>query len=258
MGLPVTMENLAKVVVAMVLLSTSALLRAESAPDSIGSKHIRGPSGTNYLWLSQNNSTVHWTATRPNKEDKRIVLCIPAAFTGAYGGIDGVYALAGQVFNKPDDKIGGVVVVHGGRCSVLSAPAGKIGDGFLQSIRNQKADCFQQFQVVANGKGERFRDSSRFQRRGIAILKDGTTAIVESAEPITLTQFGEDTASMGVEQLAYTDMGPWDEGWYRNPSDGNLITIGRDRSLTGRQSNWLYFESASSPLNKATSQSNRQ
>jgi hypothetical protein len=248
------MENLIKVVVALILLSTFAMPPAESALDSIGARHVKGPSGTRYLWLYQNNSTIHWTATRPKKEDKSIMLCIPAAFTGAYGGIVGLYVLSGQPFNKPDDKIGGMVVVQGGRCNVLSTPGGKIGDDLLQPMKVKRADCFQQFQVVANGKGERFRDASRFQRRGIAILKDGTTVIIESVEPITLTQFGEDSAALGVEQLAYTDMGPWDEGWYRNPSDGKLITIGQDRSLTGRQSNWLYFESASSPSNKATSQ----
>ena len=152
--------------------------------------------------------------------------------------------MAGRIFNEgnPDTKIGGIVVLEAGKCKVIAAPAGKINDQLLGSIKARNAECFQQFQVVANGKGERFRDSSRFQRRGIGILKDGTAAVIESVEPITLTQFGEDVAGMGVEQLAYTDMGPWDEGWYRNPEGGSLVTLGQDRSLTHRQSNWLYFK----------------
>lgn len=230
----------------LALVSASATLPACATQNSISIRSIKAPSGTHYLCISQNSSTIHWTTIRPKKEDKRVVLCIPAAFTGPYGGVVGIYALTGQLFNdnNPDKTIGGMVVVQGGKCKVIAAPAGKIDGELLRSIKSQKADCFQQFQVVANGKGERFRDSSRFQRRGIAILKDGTAAVLESTEPITLTQFGEDAEGMGVEQLAYTDMGPWDEGWYRNPANGKLVTIGQDRSLTYRQSNWLYFECA--------------
>jgi hypothetical protein len=64
-------------------------------------------------------------------------------------------------------------------------------------------------------------------------------ALVESLSAITLSQFGIDLAALGAKQLAYTDMGPWDEGWYRNSKDNKVVTLGQDRSLTNKQSNWL-------------------
>jgi hypothetical protein len=43
--------------------------------------------------------------------------------------------------------------------------------------------------------------------------------------------------SLGVRDAIYTDMGGWDEGWYR---DGVKVrTIGLMRGSTRRQSNWF-------------------
>lgn len=229
----------------LLLFWVSASMIANAAQKPMQVKSVKGESGAHYLWIAQGDSTAHWTLERPRSEDPKVVLCIPAAFTDANGLVDGFYACGGRASNQrfPDTKIGGIVLVREGKCEVMSAPSGKIDGKLLEAIVSKKWECFQQFQVVAGGKGERFKDKTCCQRRGIGTLKDGTTVIVESCEPITLTQFGKDVASMGVEQLAYADMGPWDEGWYRNPANGKLVTIGQDRSLTRRQSNWLYFKS---------------
>jgi hypothetical protein len=245
-------EKIGITIIALFVAWASMSGPANASEESIKANRIKAKSGTHYLLIFQRDTRARWTTIRPKKEDKSIVLCIPAAFTLSYGGVDGFYACDGQLFNKdnPDKSIGGTVVVLNGKCNVVSSPAGKIDDNLIAAVKAQKGDLFQQFQVVADGKGEKFKDPTRFQRRGIAIFGDDSTAIIESNEAITLTQFGEDAASMGVQQLAYTDMGPWDEGWVRNPANGKLVKIGQNRSLTDRQSNWLYFRiSESQSLN---------
>ena len=46
---------------------------------------------------------------------------------------------------------------------------------------------------------------------------------------------------LNVKQLIYTDMGAWDEGWYKNPINNTLVKIGKDLSQTDKQSNWIIF-----------------
>ena len=67
-------------------------------------------------------------------------------------------------------------------------------------------------------------------------------AIIESKQAITLKVFSDDLVLLGVQQLIYTDMGSWDEGWYKDPSSNKLVTIGQDLSQTSKQSNWIIFK----------------
>jgi hypothetical protein len=71
-------------------------------------------------------------------------------------------------------------------------------------------------------------------------LKGNKTAIIESYEHITLTAFTKDLLELGAVDALYTDMGAWDEGWYRQ--DNKLITIGRMKSQTEKQCNWVVFK----------------
>jgi hypothetical protein len=95
--------------------------------------------------------------------------------------------------------------------------------------------------MIESGKAAKFKDLKVFQRRGIAKFKNGKTAIIESNEAITLKVFADDLVELGVQDLLYTDMGSWDEGWYRDPATGKVVVIGKDRSQTKRQSNWVVF-----------------
>jgi hypothetical protein len=64
--------------------------------------------------------------------------------------------------------------------------------------------------------------------------------VIESYEHITLTDYTKDLLELGVTDALYTDMGSWDEGWYRNGND--IETIGRIRSQTDKQCNWVVFK----------------
>ena len=95
---------------------------------------------------------------------------------------------------------------------------------------------------IEKGKGAKYKDEKLFQRRAIVKLKDNITAVIESYENISLSSFTSDMLELGVIDALYTDMGAWDEGWYRNPSDKKIITIGRMKTQTDKQCNWVVFK----------------
>jgi len=138
--------------------------------------------------------------------------------------------------------LGGVFYIENNSCKIFQSNNGKLfNDSLLAIVKSQKASFFQQIQCIEKGKAAKFKDKKLFQRRGIAILKDNSIAIIESTEAITLEVFSNDVVLLNVRQLIYTDMGAWDEGWYRNPVNNIPIKIGKDLSQTAKQSNWIVF-----------------
>lgn len=183
--------------------------------------------------------------SRPRKNDKSILLCVPAAFTDTlalFKSVHGLHVQHGHVLQRtPDQAIGGALKIEKGQCDILALPKGEMDDESLETLKQAGASLFQQFQVVKDGRAERFKDNSLFQRRGLGILKSGKRVIIESDRPLTLTQFGEDAVTLKATSLVYFDMGPWDEGWYRDPVSGDPVTMGQNRTMTDKQTNWFVF-----------------
>ena len=92
---------------------------------------------------------------------------------------------------------------------------------------------------MKDGAVDTFKDNESAQRRALVEFKDLSRALVESREKLTLNQFAEDLYEMSVSDALYTDMGNWDEGWYREQDQ--IKTIGLLRGSTERQTNWLVF-----------------
>lgn len=204
-----------------------------------------GKSGTTYTFFKKNSCTIAFTDTRPDKKDASVLLCIPAAFTNTGNNqVDGIYAVKGEVGNTGfiNSTLGGVFYIEKNNCRIFQSGKGRLfKDSLFQVVKANKASFFQQIQCIQNGKAASFKDQKVFQRRGIALMKDHSVAVVESKEDITLKVFAEDLAALGVADLIYTDMGSWDEGWYRDPTSKLPKTIGKDLSQTARQSNWVLF-----------------
>lgn len=241
--LVVTLPILLLIVIAFVMSSSS--VTASSVRPIITIEEKTGSSGTKYTVYSKGNYSVDFAVSRPDANDSKIVFCIPAAFTTTDYRVDGVYICKGKMgnANEVNNRIGGAFQISAGQGKIFPTKGGKLlTPAFLQQVVAQKGSLFQQFQVVLDGKGEKFTDNCRAQRRGIAVFGDGKMAVLESHDSITLTTLGTDAAAMGVQNLIYCDMGPWSEGWYR-ATDGKSIIIGQDRSMTFRQTNWVVFRS---------------
>lgn len=205
-----------------------------------------GKSKTTYTFIKKNNCQISFEDKLPSKTDPTVLVCIPAAFTNIDNyKVDGIYAVNGRIENKNaiNKTLGGVFYVENGKCRIFQSGKGKLfKDSLLKLAAKNKASFFQQIQCIQNGKAASFKDQKKFQRRGIAILKDNSVAIIESHENITLKAFSEDLVKLGVMQLIYTDMGSWDEGWYKDPVSNKTVVIGRDLSQTAKQSNWIVFK----------------
>jgi hypothetical protein len=181
---------------------------------------------------------------RPDKNDPKMLLCIPAAFTTPRQKILGMAICNGQpAGDLSPSQVGGAVVFVDNDFDVFASDHGKmITKDFVIELQKAKGSLFQQFMLVKDGAPESFKDGTICQRRALVVLKNGKKAIIESREDINLSQFAKDLADLGVLEALYTDMGSWDEGWYRN--DGKVQTLGKICSETDRQTNWVVFKTA--------------
>ena len=183
---------------------------------------------------------------RPEKTDNNIFLSFAGAFTDLQNlAVDGLYIDNGKVLNrnKINHSLGGAIKIINGECEIFPTNKGKLlNDSLIDLIVSKKGSFFQQIQMVEKGGGAKYKDVKLFQRRAIVILKGNKTAMIESYENITLATFTTDLLELGAVDALYTDMGAWDEGWYRNPSDNKIITIGRMKTQTDKQCNWVVFK----------------
>lgn len=218
---------------------------AQAVSKSLIVSTLTGASGTGYHIYDKGDLRLEWHLKRPDKNDSSIKFCIPAAFTTTTGTVVGIYAENGKVGNRKaiSKPIGGAILIEGGKFMIFPSGNGaKFTPAFIASVETRKASMFQQFQVVQNGTPASFRDQKSFQMRAIVRFTDGREGVVESDTAITFKTFNADLAAMGVKDALYTDMGAWDEGWYRDPKTGKIVTIGNDRSKTSKQTNWVTFE----------------
>lgn len=231
---------------AVLLLATILSVSAGAAlakGDALDIKSLKVPSGMEYTIFYQGPHTAAFELKRPRPTDDSVLLCIPCAFTSYVGSIDGIYVCDGKIHHKHfvSNACGGAGIIRNGSIDLISTNKGKIfTSDYLKELSAKRASLFQQFLVVENGVPAHFKDKTLFQRRAIVKFRDGQTALVESKNALTLTQFGVDLKDMGAKSALYTDMGAYDEGWYRD-ADKTVKPIGNDRSLTEKQTNWLTF-----------------
>lgn len=194
----------------------------------------------NYTVWTWNGLDMDWTMSRPSAEDESIHMCIPAAFTElANDRVQGSFSDNGTepYPSRHNPTVGGVCIIEDGKMRLLTKDEAA-QDADFQS--NTTCDHFQQILIVKDGKPEKFKDKKMFQRRALVLMSDGTQAIIECEQPASLAQFSYDLCELGADRALYTDMGAWDEGWYRY---GNgVMSIGRMKSATERQSNWVVLK----------------
>jgi len=247
------MKRYIKVTYCLLLLSVHGCAQPkQQSKTGLFTEQKTAASGNHYTILHKGDNKIKFSTDRPSKKDSSVLLCIAAAFTSLDDGkVDGAYAVNGEIKQEvPNMRLGGGIMINNKTCDIFPyhaypPPSGIIKDPTLskemqKKIKTGKYSFFQQIQVVVNGQAERFFDEKLFQRRAIVIFKDKKVAIIESQEPITLAAFSKDLVELGAYNALYTDMGSWDEGWYRD-SAGKLITTGTSRAQTAKQSNWVVF-----------------
>lgn len=216
------------------------------AANGLGLETKKAASGYTYTIFYKNNLQLDASLKRPDKNDPNIVLCIPGAFTNlADYTVDGLYIDNGKIINEHsiNHSLGGAICITGSDCTIFPTQKGRLlTDSLIRRVATRKGSLFQQIQMIENGVGATYKDNKLFQRRAIVKLKGGKTAIIESYEHITLAAFTKDLTALGAVDALYTDMGAWDEGWYKDPAGNAPVTIGRMKTQTDKQSNWVVYK----------------
>lgn len=198
-----------------------------------------------YTIYSAKDFNLNLRSKRPSPSDASLHFCIAAAFTRLENdSIDGLFIENGKIVNRKVNRgLGGGMLINSDSVSIFKTNEGKLlTEKWRDSVAATGASFFQQIQLVRNGDALPFhKDVKLFERRAVVIFKSGEVAVVESKNRITLDEFAGDLVKMGAKDAIYTDMGSWDEGWYRDPKTGKKVVTGRNRSETGRQSSWVVF-----------------
>lgn len=205
---------------------------------------MKGTTGIHYHFYDKGDLAFGWETKRPSKTDAKIKFCIPAAFTTTTDTIVGIYSYKGNVYNARaiSKSIGGTILIEGGKFQIFPNDNGaKFTSEFIASLRERRASLFQQYQLVQDKVAATFKDKKKFQMRAIVKFVDGREGVVESFKAIDFKTFNDDLVALGVRDALYTDMGAWDEGWYRHPITEKIVPLGNDRSKTNKQTNWAIF-----------------
>ena len=129
-------------------------------------------------------------------------ICIPAAYTGTDGKIEGQYRNNG--ITKGGKGLKERVSLHPTK-------------GIVISTQWQSANGFQQHVLVKDGKVRSFRDKRRFRRR--ALCNDASNPdslfIIESRCRMTMNEFAA-VLSKHSTNAVNLDMGRWGYGWNDN------------------------------------------
>ena len=155
-----------------------------------------------------------------DKYDPDAKVCIPAAYTGTDGKIEGLYRING--------------VTRGGKTikELISLHPTK---GIVISTQWQSANGFQQHVLVKGGEVRRFKDKRRFRRR--ALCNDASNPdslfIIESKSRMTMNEFAE-ILSQHSTNAVNLDMGRWGYGW----NDKRKLTRWA-APFKGWQTNWI-------------------
>jgi len=206
-------------------------------------EELKTINNTQYLIITPSKAHIDFETTRPSKNDQNTLLCVAGAYTSLKtGALDGLYICKGKLYNKNliNKTLDGGVKIVANKVEIFSSNRGQIlSDSFLKNITDQNGIFFQQSLCINNGMAVNINDSKLFQRRGIICFKTGGYAIVESKKAISLNAFSKDMIGIGAKGLLNFDMGAWDEGWYRNAASNKLIVLGKNKSQTSKQSNWI-------------------
>lgn len=134
-----------------------------------------------------------------DKCDPDAKICIPAAYTGTNGKIEGQY------------RINGVTKGEKGLKERVSLHPTK---GIVISTLWQSANGFQQHILVKDGTIRHFKDQRKFRRR--ALCNDASNPdslfIIESRDRMTMNEFAEILSEYSTNAVNL-DMGRWGYAW---------------------------------------------
>ncbi|UOQ96433.1 hypothetical protein MUN81_14400 [Hymenobacter sp. 5317J-9] len=204
------------------------------------------PSGNQYAVLTPHHLAIEVTTRRPAPEDGRYLLSVAAAYTDLETDqpLDLLVCQGQALQTIARGYLDGMLRIVGDSLSISSVPQGQSPTpAQLANVQRQHGTLLLQELLVLNGRNVRAPGGSVFQRRALVEWPRHEFAVVESTDELTMQQFAADLVSLGARNALYLDMGGWDEGWYKPGGwyQADVVRLGRRRTDTARQSNWLVF-----------------
>ena len=167
--------------------------------------------------ITQISGTVQFTDTyQPDA-----AMCIPAAYTGYNGNIEGQYRINGVTYGSKSLKE--FTSIHPTKGLIISSQWVS-GNGFQQHV------------LVKNGKARSFKDKRRFRRRALCTCSSapGSLFIIESTRKMTMNEFAAEVARHSTNAVNL-DMGRWGYGWIGKKTLSPWAVV-----FKHWQTNWIY------------------
>jgi len=202
----------------------------------------KGVNGHRYTIFHPDHLSIQVVTTRPRVDGERYQLSVAAAYTDLQSDrpLD-LLVCQGRVLQDSARLryLDGVLTILGDSLTITAIGKGQT-PSYVQQVRRLRGTLLLQELLVYKGKNQRAAGGSLFQRRALVEFLHHSFAVVEGeTDNLTMGQFADDLLGLGAVNALYLDMGDWDEGWYKE--GGEVQILGKQRTQTGRQSNWLVF-----------------
>lgn len=181
--------------------------------------------------------------TMPSPQDKHVLLCAEACFTGtlshtfSHRNVAGDHISGGQYHKGFRCKRNtGAFIYADGKCTFLYSNYARQ----MKSAARPGSAAFAQEMIIHRGKAVSTtrKDTNRNQFRALCQVH-GSLCIAESKTVIPFGNFKHALLSAGATEALYLDMGPgWNHAWYRPNSHTVTILHPKTHSYC---TNWITF-----------------
>lgn len=200
----------------------------------------RTASSSRFLVIRQKRPQVKLALVRPDEADADVLLSVPGTYTSPKDTVEGYVVLDGKIIQQQERQgWDGAVVFSNGRVDIRQTDRGRaLTKDALAAIAADGASLIQVHLLVKGGVPQHFKEQTPTLRRALAVMGDGTPAVIESRDFLDLNQFAALLVELGARDAANLDMGSWSAGWYRG-GDGRPVPIGYPHENAKRQTNWI-------------------
>ncbi len=182
------------------------------------------------------------------KEDKSVIACFGAAFTGDYldefkhSNIAGDHAGGGKKYKGYACKRNtGAFIYYNGKWEFYYE--GSKNKNYLTALvkaaKNRGCGFEQEMMIYGGAKVKTTRSKDNENVFRALCERNGELVVIESLTSVRFGDFINVLLSNGVKHALYLDMGTWRYGWYR-PDNDSFVDL--HMQMHNYHTNWLIFK----------------
>lgn len=209
-------------------------------PEKVVHEYLRGENGKQYQILYWNDLNADVTLERPDREDPKNQICISLVASDSSGAplrhFNIIQGKASDI-SKFNPAYNAGILTKDGKLSIHFVEQSGIDE--IKQLCGSNGSFVQLRPVLRDGVALVNDNRKKFQCRAIVEFNDGRVALIETLKHNTLRGFTEDLIHFDVKNAVTTVTGVLDEGWYYYAKVP--VALGRLRTYTDQQTNWLVF-----------------